>query len=527
MKWADQCAGGLPEDSLTPAERRLLSVARNLGSTNLPRETGDLCRSDDGLVALLKQLRTSEKQRDIGQFFTPPAIVRAMVDWVRRREPVQVVDAGCGTGRFAIEAAQALPEARIIAIDSDPVATLLCRARVKRAGLTNVEVRCGDFLHDDLRLEPGSAAFLGNPPYVRHHRLSPETKGWVASASRKLGVPFSKLAGLHVYFFLATALHGRRGDIGCYLTSAEWLDVCYGRGLRMVLTRDLGLRSVCVLDESVVAFDDAMTSAAITCFELGCRTSEVRFSLVREFREAEGPPEARIVPRGELHGRWGPLLRGTRGAKASGGLVRLGDLAAVHRGIATGANRFFVMPRSEADALGLTDFAKPAITAGRQILDSGGRVRAEPCKVVILLPKNLEGLPATQREAVERYLAEGRQMGIPDRYLCRHRSPWWWLGEPQAPPIVASYMARRPPAFALNPDRVHILNIAHGLYPRRSMDRGELDELAGSLNRRSQDFVGSGRRYQGGLEKFEPREMEELLVPAISGIHREGSDDPT
>ena len=55
------------------------------------------------------------------------------------------------------------------------------------------------------------------------------------------------------------------------------------------------------------------------------------------------------------------------------------------------------------------------------------------------------------------------------------------------------------------------LNIAHGLYPREPLDPGLLDALAAFLSRSVSPE--QGRVYAGGLIKFEPREMERLLVP--------------
>jgi len=333
-----------------------------------------------------------------------------------------------------------------------------------------------------------------------------------------LGVPFSGLAGLHVYFFFATALKARPGDFGCYLTSAEWLEVGYGAGVRELLTNRLHVVSLSVLDESRAAFADAMTSAAITCFEVGNPSHRVRLSVVNEFRSAEGPPGSRELSYSELGSRWSVVLRGASPPGNRSNKTRLGDLVAIHRGIATGANHFFVRERAEAEALGLAQLAHPVVTSAREILECDGSVPASKCKVLLMLPKRLEELDHKQRRAAEALVAAGEAEGIPDRYLCRHREPWWWLGEPNPPPIVATYMARRPPAFAINPDGALILNIAHGLYPRRRLSPVQLHRLVDRLNAAATAFAGNGRRYQGGLEKFEPREMEELVLPELGGV---------
>jgi hypothetical protein len=84
------------------------------------------------------------------------------------------------------------------------------------------------------------------------------------------------------------------------------------------------------------------------------------------------------------------------------------------------------------------------------------------------------------------------------------------------PPIVATYMARGAPCFARNPDELGLLNVVHGLYPRRPLDEATLERVVASLNARRESFIGRGRTYQGGLEKFEPREMEALPLELSS-----------
>lgn len=73
-------------------------------------------------------------------------------------------------------------------------------------------------------------------------------------------------------------------------------------------------------------------------------------------------------------------------------------------------------------------------------------------------------------------------------------------------------MARRAPAFVRNLADARHINIAHGLYPRDPLPSSTLDQLAHFLN--SAVSLEEGRTYAGGLTKFEPREMERILVPS-------------
>lgn len=92
-----------------------------------------------------------------------------------------------------------------MAIDCDPVATLMSRAALAVIGHERATVLCSDYTRLELPTTDRRTAFLGNPPYVRHHVLTPAIKAWAQGAARELGHGVSGLAGLHAYFFLATA----------------------------------------------------------------------------------------------------------------------------------------------------------------------------------------------------------------------------------------------------------------------------------------------------------------------------------
>jgi adenine-specific DNA-methyltransferase len=331
-----------------------------------------------------------------------------------------------------------------------------------------------------------------------------------------LGQRTSSLSGLHAHFFLATALLARERDIGCFVTSSEWLDVNYGSVIRTLLAGRLGARSLHVIEPRTTPFADAMTTAVISCFEVGANDGPIQFRLVGSVADLASLDAGYEILRevASASQRWSPYL-GARPAEQPDGVLPLREIAEVHRGLVTGANDFFVLSRERARYFGIEQWCRPAITSAQEILQAEGIVRDTPaCRLLLDIPRAVRRDAHPQLDAYLR-LGEGTNGTTPpicERYIPSHRRPRWYLGHQAPPPIVATYMARQAPMFALNPDGLALLNIGHGIYPRAPLAEPALVGLADSLNGSRERFRGRGRTYHGGLEKFEPREMESLLV---------------
>jgi SAM-dependent methyltransferase len=448
-----------------------------------------------------------ERRRKFGAFYTGSTIVDSMIGWALERRPSRLVDAGCGSGRFAVAAAKRDRSVELVAVDHDPAATLMTRAALCAVGARRARVLQEDYLFVQLGAARGATAFVGNPPYVRHHHIGAAAKARAADLASRMETPLSGLAGLHALFYLATsALHARRGDFGSFVTSAEWLDVGYGAMVRHLFANELGGESLDVFNPHCTPFADVMTTAAITTFCVGSRRRWARLSAIASTGLPFALGRGRRVRRRELGSadRWSALVKGDGEPRAA---ARIGSLFRVSRGQVTGANDYFVMSRLQARSRGLERFCVPLISHAREILEAGAIVENSPERMV-----GLEIPPQTDLSrdgALAAYLRAGETAKIHEGYVASRRKPWYAIRFPR-PPIVATYMARQAPRFAGNPDRLGLLNVVHGLYPHQPLDDSLLALAVARLNANREAFVGKGRTYHGGLEKFEPREMENL-----------------
>ncbi|UTX35899.1 N-6 DNA methylase (plasmid) [Micrococcus luteus] len=506
---------------LEVGERELLDASTGeISASAVAEAEAGIRAGQDPLGDIYTQLVSPQERRPLGQTYTPTGIIRSMVDWATDQgSPARIVDPGAGSGRYLLAAARAFPDAALVGADIDPLSTLMLRANVAASGLADrVEIVLGDYRALELPEVDGSTLFIGNPPYVRHHQIDPKWKTWLISTAKKRGLKASGLAGLHVHFFLATAEHGRPGDYGAFITSAEWLDVNYGSLVRDLLLDGLGGESLHVLDPKAAPFADATTTGAITCFKLGERPESITVRRVEDAGTLGRLDGGHTISRqrlAEAH-RWSVLTRVT--PKLPEGYIELGDLCRVHRGTVTGANKVWVYRDGDIDLPESVLFA--SVTKARELFGAGARLEADDSlRRVIDLPADLDVFDAAERRQVNRFLRAAKKLGVHEGYVAANRKAWWSVGLREAAPVLATYMARRPPAFVRNDVAARHINIAHGLYPRQELDKLTLDNLASHL--RSAVMLGQGRTYAGGLTKFEPKEMERLPIPSLESL-REG-----
>jgi hypothetical protein len=306
------------------------------------------------------------------------------------------------------------------------------------------------------------------------------------------------------------------------------MDVNYGHAVKRYLLDRVTLLHIHRFDPSEVQFADALVSSAIVWFknEPPHTDHEVKFTFGGTLFE---PKVSRTVSARALahEPKWTRFPAAD--VRSRSATPTLSDFFHIKRGIATGDNSYFILSEEEiaARSLPMETFI-PILPSPRYLQHDEVMPRKDGSPDIehrlFLLDTKLSQDDIRERyHALSEYLEEGKARGLPERYLCKHRSPWYSQENRPPAPIVCTYLGRsdaktgRPFRFILNGSRATVANVYLALYPTSFMSRemardpSLLRKVWIALNQVGPEvLLGEGRVYGGGLHKLEPRELSNV-----------------
>lgn len=502
----------------TLAGRR--SRARRYVSPGLVGVARSWCQTDASMLGpVFEALVARELRYPEGQYFTPTPLANHLADLVGD-DAETVLDPAAGAG--VLLAAVARPGRRLIGFDTSPLCVALAKSGLEQRGV-GARIRRCDFLGPTST--PKVDAVVCNPPYQRHHFLDRGRKRQLAqSLGEVFQIRLSTLSSSYVYFLLKAATQLSPGGRLVFITPADYLDVAYGRALKDVLAHQGHLERIELFARSELAFDGVLTTSAVTVWTKRAPRratafveAEIGKRGVRE-RSKRRADAASLDPKSSWTLQFGTRAREHRKLK-TGRPKRLADYLRVRRGIATGANGFFVLRQQDVDAWDIERrFLKPVVASARD-LPSGSlsraawrRLRDEGRRCWLL------DCPLGEHELsglhVAAYLGEGLRRGVYERFNCRTRNPWYRMEKVAPPDIIVTYMNRGQTRFVANDAGCRVMSVFLNGYLRAGVDRAALLEVLNEAPT-GELIAQLGRTYGGGLRKIEPRELLELPMPEL------------
>ena len=496
-------------------------------------------------LALQRELdagKDSSKRNRMGQFATPTGLAVDILRYAERHlgesGRVRFIDPALGTGSFYSALLDVFPKRSISAAVGYEIDPHYGAPASKLWGDNGLDVRLEDFTRAEAPTKPEQFNLLiCNPPYVRHHHIvSGEKQRLKARTQAACGVEIKGLAGLYCYFLAMCHAWMADGGLAGWLIPSEFMDVNYGVCVKRYLLDKVTLRHIHRFDPTEVQFGDALVSSAIVWFskEKTPRDHAVRFTYGGSL---ERPRLERLVPVETLrpNSKWTRYPTKASHEAAEGPLLR--DFFEIKRGLATGNNSYFILPAEEIERRELPMEAfRPILPSPRYVPDDevSADEKGNPVlkRRLFLLDCRLEEDEIKkQHPKLWAYLEEGKTQGIPERYLCRHRTPWYSQENRPPPPFVCTYLGRsdkkggRPFRFILNASRATAANVYLMLYPKGPVAAALNDNPA--LRRQvwrllndicPQALLGEGRVYGGGLHKLEPKELGRVPAAAVAEL---------
>ena len=118
-----------------------------------------------------------------GQFYTPPSVVRLMVQLIRPAANMSVYDPTAGSGGMLIQSSQYVSEQgddgsnlELHGQDNDGAVVSICKMNLILHNLTNTHIEFGDTLEEPLNIQHGKLRtfdrVIANPPFSQNYTLA-------------------------------------------------------------------------------------------------------------------------------------------------------------------------------------------------------------------------------------------------------------------------------------------------------------------------------------------------------------------
>ncbi len=468
-------------------------------------------------------------------YLTPPELAHDIVKYaVSKLSPdtgaVDFGDPAVGTGVFFSALLNILSNDKInsaIGIDIDSKMVDETRKRWSHRGLL---VEPGDYLHMD-KLPPRTL-IVANPPYVRYQRVPTAYRQKLQErASTQMGMRISGQSSLYVYFILLSHGWMKRGAVAAWLIPSEFMETNYGAVVRKYLTERVELIRIHRFKPDKIQFENVLVTSAVVVFR-NCPPTPDQTVMLSSGGNLLNPEHTEQVTLSELinESKWKvPWIR----RRISSSLPpRIGDLFTVHRGLATGANAFFIMERSVAAQRGIPEIAlRPILPKARTLetdvieREKDGYPRVFPQLCLLDCGLSQEEIRITYPSLLD-YLKTAPEKVLKST-LVRGRKPWYRQEQRQPSPFLCTYMGRGssscvPLYFLWNKSDAVASNTYLMLYPHEALGRlvteqpdtlGRVFALLKEIS--SQDLLANGRVYGGGLHKIEPKELLNVRFPSL------------
>lgn len=465
-------------------------------------------------------------RKELGAYYTPSNLTSVLTEWAIRSPADKVLEpsfGGCGFLESAVERLTALgsqsPQYQLFGCDIDEQAFVYLSQKLGK--LNNIDQRfiLGDFMtiSPERFLAEKFDTIIGNPPYISHHNLTDAQKVSIDAWRTHCGIKVNRRASLWAYFVVHSMSflkdHGRMA----WVLPGSFLQTNYGIELQSTLLPRFGRVEAIRLGERVFLKEGTEErTVLLLCSNYSESTDQIEVTdcetvtdlALRMDSEALG---VNLSSKNQKEDIYQAVMKNFD-------IVTLGELCNVLIGTVTGANRFFVLSKKQAEGQGLSsEYLKPILSkfgyiSGTTFTVSDVDHLRESGKRCLLFHVPNE---ADVSELVAAYMATFPEDARKEnRTFQKRQNKWLAADDGRIPDAFFSYMTHDGPRMALNDARVNATNSIHRIFFNESASDHIRKLTVISLNTTFSQLSAEieGRSYGSGVLKIEPSEAKRIKL---------------
>lgn len=467
-------------------------------------------------------------KRATGSFYTPSDISDFIIKRVSSKhlgQNLSILEPSAGDGAF-VSSVYDLDSfrtriAEITAVEINPTESKKISNRFSDKTLT---VRCEDFLIFQKQLSNDHFDIIvGNPPYVKKNLLSAEQINDCQNI-HNLMPNLSNCAIKNIWsaFLVRCISLLKSNGVLSFVLPAELLQVNFTKELRLLLIEQFERVEIFTFNE--LLFKECKGQDTIVLIaQKKSQQPGLFFHNVINLKELKNEDFVFIEKDLISTSKWTTHCLNQSEidliARLGIGLPTIAQLSSSKPGVVTGANKFFILNKSDIDKYNLTQYAKPIIQKGAyvklwiQFDRLSYELIAERDNPSLLV--DLNNVKLNKNSKINEYLSLGISQKIHQRYKTLLRKNWYEV--PNIGKAASGLFFKRShefPKFVHNEANVLATDSAYLVEPNPDIDIKSLVlSFYNSLTLINAEL--SGRFYGGGVLELTPNEFKSLPIPYV------------
>jgi adenine-specific DNA-methyltransferase len=462
---------------------------------------------------------SAEKLR--GGFYTPDRLVDvcyARIAELAGGDGLRVLEPSAGDGAF-VRGLRRSPlraaVAAVIAIEPMEIEAEKARRALAESGLAG-QVAAASAIAWAASTDEACDLAVGNPPFVRYQFVSAADRAAALRLGERLGMRVAGVANLWIPVLLGALSRLRTGGVFAFVVPTECLTgVSAGLVRRWLIDHCAEVRLDLFAPGS---FPEVLQEVTV----LSGRRERPAPGGVLRVRIAE--PGLDRTHRVTHDGPWTRYLlapeqvQALETAATDRRVTALGSLVAFEVSVVTGANDFFTVSDDMLARHDLGAWARPLLPRIRHApglrytAADHAATRAAGARAWVLDFAGAAPDPAA-RPGPAAYLRAGAERGLPGRYKCRIREPWYRVPGIVGGDLLLSKRSHLHPRVVLNDAGVFTTDT---IYRGRMLDGRRSPAAVAASFHSSLTLLSAeleGRSFGGGVLELVPSEIGRLLVP--------------